>query len=176
MVEFEQQRPRTPSNDSSQENVFFIDRDPDLFAAILRYHDTSCHIGDDDALMGIIACTGTKNSAFTTKCLLHEAGYYNIQRLEHEIRTTAHSPTIKYEYCVLQGINIHTFPLAEEASKAFVKSGMIEWQVESLRILTRFMEGKNSPNSDGYKWEICAILSVQVPKVIVVLKGQRIHI
>lgn len=53
MVEFEQQRQRAPSNDSSHENVFFIGRDPDLFAAILRYHDTSSYISDDEALAGI---------------------------------------------------------------------------------------------------------------------------
>src|SRR5271169_1163026 len=79
---------------SAGDNAFFVDRDPDLFAAILRFHDTG----------ECIACelSGATEGRFevTPNSLLREAQYYNMPSLEQQILNgSSDRPAVKYEYC-----------------------------------------------------------------------------
>src|SRR5271169_3251383 len=74
MVGYEQQRNRATSSESSYD-AFFIDRDPDLFAAILRYHDTDKYVGKALSTVNVsVACP----CVVMPEALLLEAQYYNI--------------------------------------------------------------------------------------------------
>lgn len=156
MVQFEQQSNRTPSAESLIQNAFFIDRDPDLFAAILRYHDTEEY--------------QKPAGSITPASLLLEAHYYNLQSLEKEI-VLAKSATDQYEFCCLMssGHRSYSFPLSKETGKAS-NPGLeaLHQYAEISSYLARIEEELARRNTiqppDGYHWTLHAVTGLGTEK------------
>ena len=81
MVGWERKNITSAPQESTAGDAFFIDRDADLFAAILRYYDTNDYT--DGSLEDASSCNTLH--PVTPKSLLLEQ-YYNIQSLEQKIR------------------------------------------------------------------------------------------
>jgi hypothetical protein len=78
MVQYEQQRNRAGPREGSAHESFFIDRDHDLFDAVLRYHDTEEYVGG--------GYTGENPvPVVTRKGMLLEADYYSLPSLQKAI-------------------------------------------------------------------------------------------
>ena len=173
MVKYEQQRLRATPESSS--DVFFIDRDPDHFAAILRYHDGVEYLGDIQSIV-------------TSKSLLLEAQYYNIQPLEEELRTHEQSPAVKYEYCMLWDNSFRTTswerdgtmiisPLSEEAMKNYdghALDGLLN--ASGFGLISRvnqLVQHKNDAPGELYNWSLCSATIVEERFAGIVLRGDK---
>jgi len=80
MIEWsEAKHDQSPATGCSRPPEYYVDSDPDLFSAILHYHDTDEYCGEslDDV-------SSARFSTVTPKSLLLEAQYNNIRTLEQK--------------------------------------------------------------------------------------------
>jgi hypothetical protein len=171
MVQYEQQRNRTSSAESSDNEAFFIDRDPDLFAVILRYHDTEEYDGK----------AVSSSSIVSPKSILQEARYYNLESLETEIVLEKSYPD-KYEICILLPPTWahHSFPISEEAAKTYTNRNLdglneIQWNHYFVRLNDELTERNNQGE---YSWTLWAVTGTGVTRdndkyYNVILKGEK---
>src|SRR5271169_688894 len=137
MVEYEQRRLRLTSDETGSSPAFFIDRDSDHFAEILRYHDTLEYLGKVE-----IPTDDKVKSTITPQSLLLEAQYYNIPSLEQKI-VLKQSRSVIYEcYFIIPSVSPHghtngqfrhlntendvrlvTFPLTEQLARSCPRAG-----------------------------------------------------
>jgi len=164
MVQYEQQRNRATPPESIGQKAFFIDRDPDLFAAILRYHDTEEY--------------QTPPASITPASLRLEAQYYNLQSLEDEIPVTE-SSSDKYEICCV-GQPSYSVPLSEETAKAINPNLMAFVQLGSTRLVILLAEELRKRNTveppDGYRWTLWTVLGMMATEqshTNVIFKGEK---
>jgi hypothetical protein len=165
MVQYEQQRNRATPPESLNQKAFFIDRDPDLFAAILRYHDTEEY--------------QTPPAHITPASLKLEAQYYNLQSLENEI-LVAKSTSDKYEFlCLTQaGQQNYSIPLSPEIARAAVPNlaGLTASPLNVIIAVAAELEERNNNHPpDQYRWTLWAITGVggYNQPINVILKGER---
>jgi hypothetical protein len=189
MVEYEQQRMRTTSTESSSQEAFFVDRDPDHFAAILRYHDTNVYSSQTLATDP----RGTQYSVVTPRSLFLEAQYYNIPSLEEAIELEMKSPAVKYEYCVIvpsgypqivawerwldTKVRLYGFALSEEAAKTYVQhalDGLLDSGNPFLFETIKEILKRKNLETDDYSWTLWAARSAGEEKnMAIVMKGDR---
>jgi len=172
MVEYEQSRNRVASAepDPSTQQAFFIDRDPDHFAAILHYHDTEEYFR---------AATGS-SPFMSRKSLLREAQYYNIEPLEQDLSNDEFKST-KYQYSVFmeyyESPDHYSFPITEGTSDTYTSKGLdalIKADASLLRRIDIHVKERNEAN-DGYTWTVLAVCDVpDCHNVGVVWKGEKI--
>lgn len=176
MVQYEQERNRATPAEPPSQKAFFIDRDPDLFAAILRYHDTEQYVGEP------------LNSTVSrmAKLLLLEAQYLNLPSLEQEILLEKGSVE-KYEFCSISSNNPSncSIPIDLEATRVYAKQTLDAlFTSQGLRsLLSRLSEELSDRNNaqpdDGYRWTLWAVTlfgAHSVPTVYhinVILKGTK---
>lgn len=160
MVEYEQNRNRATTPEPSKD-VFFIDRDPDLFAAILHYHDTEEYVGEELAA----TASYTKHIVVNPRSLLLEAQYYNLPSLEQEIRlkqSPQRQPGIKFEYCHCKlreqssVDQLATFPLSEELVKSLTTGPWTQLDPAASVHCMKWLENKNESevSNGGYYWAL----------------------
>lgn len=189
MVKYEQQRMRTTSTESSSQEAFFVDRDPNHFGAILRYHDTNEY--SIQTLATAIDAHGAGCSGVTPRSLLPEAQYYNIPSLEEAIELEMHTPAVKYEYCIivpsghdptlgrwqLSTVQLYHFALSEEAAKTYVHhalDGLLDSGNSCLfETIDEIAKHKNL-EYDDYNWSLWAATSAGEQKnMAIILRGDR---
>jgi BTB/POZ domain len=185
MVEYEPRTRATDSDDSpdpSTQQSFFIDRDPDQFAAILRYHDTEEYFH-----------AATDSSPFMSrKSLLREAQYYNIEPLEQDLLNDEFKST-KYQYSVMvpgpspsaygvssnrwDNCSHYSFPITEATANAYRSKGLDALNKADQRLLQRIemvVKSRNEAN-DGFTWIVLAAFKAKEDDNMgVVLKGEKI--
>jgi hypothetical protein len=193
MVEYEQQRDRATSAGESYD-AFFIDRDPDLFAAILRYHDTDEYVGAALSTAGNEASTSC-TCAVTPEALLLEAQYYNIQSLEEKITSKQSSFVkypIKYECCsIIPGhlgsfayskAHLSSVPISEDAVKTYsfdhALNSLEFGDRDLIETIQEVVNKKNRQNSgNGYNWTLSAAVTAKQDQnygAMIILKGEKI--
>lgn len=197
MVEYEQHRNRrasseSPNNVSPTNDTFFIDRDPDLFAAILHYHDTEQYIGEGLPSTSKISKVGP--STVTPKSLLLEAQYYNIESLEQDItvdQSLERDLAVKYEYyccyinispylyqpVMVQVVHEEGIPVSEEGAASYrIKErgldGLVWAKPDIIRKIAEVLKQKNT-NTEGYHWTIFATMCKDENTMGVIFKGEK---
>jgi hypothetical protein len=183
MVDYAQPRNQSPAEMQTPGSSFFIDRDPDLFGAILRYHDMVEF--DIESL-----CTdGSANTLpVTRKLLFQEAEYYNIQSLSESITSIKSSPLVKYEchlFIPYKGRSSDTyyqwdngFELSEEIGKTYTTSNLDGLQYADSTLLGRIRDliGNNNRYSEGagFRWTLwTATLQAKDNNMVIVIRGDR---
>ena len=189
MVDWEQKSKRDTSSKSLHSEAFFIDRDPDLFATILHYHDTDKYFGG--SFHDVPSSSG--HYGVTPKSLFLEAQYYNIQLLEREIMEKETASTVKYECCIVtaddyggfssQRVKLSNLPLSKEAVDGY----LVDHALNGLNLVDRYLldtimqfmtRWNTADTSNEYNWTIMAISTNGKPVenaggVIVILKGEK---
>jgi BTB/POZ domain len=186
MVDYAQHRNQFPPAETQTPGSFFIDRDPDLFAAILRYHDMVEF--DIESL-----CSGGEANTLpvTRKLLFQEAEYYNIQNLLDSITNIKSSPFVKYEYYVLvpykkRGSDTASrycppddcFELSEEIGKSYTTSALGRLQYADSTLLDQIQStiAIKSRSSDGaeFRWTLWTATSqAKGIGMVIVIRGDR---
>jgi hypothetical protein len=163
---------------------FFIDRDPDLFSAILRYHDMVEF--DIESL-----CTAGSANTVTRKLLSREAEYYNIQSLLDSITNITQSsllvryqcyvfPPSKYKEDKLfqHDFRHKPFELSEEIGKSYTASALDGLQYADYALLVEleniiFDKTHNSDDA-GFRWTLWkASCQEKNNGMVIVIKGDR---
>jgi hypothetical protein len=189
MVEYEQQRMRTTSTESSSHEAFFVDRDPDHFASILRYHDTNEYSSQTLATDP----RGTQYSVVTPRSLLLEAQYYNIPSLEEAIVREMKSPAVTYEYCIImphpdippphnvrwapENVDVEYFQLSEAAGQTYshrALDGLLDSGNYHLFGTVVHILGDREERLKDYEWTLWAARSAGEEKnMAIILRGDR---
>ena len=193
MIEWEQNIHKVTSDESSCQDAFFIDRDPDLFAAILRYHDTDEYLGDS-----LHDVPSESLQAVTPRSLLLEAQYYNIKTLEQKIIEKQPSSTsVMYTLCIIKphrypdidkswgswSVDLSYLPLSEEGAKSYsadrALNGLDLGNGYLHGTIKQMVDRRNAANQpEGYKWTISAVTANceridRAEGVGVILKGEK---
>lgn len=149
MIKYEQERNRAASSEPTGQQAFFIDRDADLFAAILRFHDTEEY--------------EIPPSNITPQSLRREAVYYNLQSLEEQI-IVQESLSDKYQFCYLSSCDPYrlTLTLSNDAIKANSYSGFekLNLDIKGTPLVIQLIEGElriRNSHVDGYHWTLWAV-------------------
>lgn len=181
MVEFSQNwNDGALSAETDSSSAFFVDRDPDLFAAILRYHDmvefdleTLCN---DRSGIGL---------PVTRKLLAQEAEYYNLQSLMDSVSSaiiTPPSPPIKYILYVIRkqygSFTKYKFDVPKAAEKSYTNKFSLQGlhgceegflsQIQSI-----LAELNQSGGSAGFQWTMWAITSLGSGGMELVIRGDK---
>jgi hypothetical protein len=187
MVEFSQPRDgAVPPAETDASAAFFVDRDPDLFAAILRYHDMVEF--DLEALCNERSANGLP---VTRKLLAQEAEYYNLQSLMDRIGSATTSPpssSVKYILYVLHKegsvygpdtrIRRHKFDVPKAAevfyTAKFSLQGLEEYPYTFLDEIQVILTDMNSSGvGDGFHWTMWAITSLGGGAMELVIRGDK---
>lgn len=182
MVEFSQPRDGVPATQTDASAAFFVDRDPDLFAAILRYHDMV-----EFDLMALCNERSANGLPVTRKLLAQEAEYYNLQCLMDRISSATIIPpssAVKYELYIIRKeqysntTKSYKFELSEVVGKqhslGFPLSGLQTRPEVFLPVIQRIIIDKNmNEGSEGLHWTICAVTSANHESITVVIKGDQ---
>lgn len=188
MVDYEQRQDRETSTLRPKNETFFVDRDPDIFAAILRYHDNEEYVGHS-------LSSPVSNAAVTPKSLLLEAQYYNLSSLEEAIdrkQSTESTVAVKYEYChcTLEWdpygpeIEVHTpvatFPLWGETAKKYADKGLDDFkkmpEEHALKISQWLYRSKNHKDvANGYRWTVIGVVNHDAKNQYgIILRGDKV--
>lgn len=194
MVEYEQQqgkwRMETGSTESSShDGAFFIDRDPDHFAAILRFHDTNKYVSPTILSTDI----PSEYTVITPDSLLMEAQFYNIPALEEAITLDLQTPTFRYQYVILvpnrglptpedrdimwENVGVYRYDLEEEAAKTYIHhalDGLLDNMNQYLwKWIRNLLKIANREQVDCI-WTLWAAKSNGEGKnVAIILRGER---
>ena len=145
IVQDELEGNRAPSIKSEVQvlQAFFIDRDPDLFAAILQFYDTKMY--------------ANLPSNITPQSLHREAEYYGLQSLVEQIASKTRMRD-KYEFCCVSSQGNVVLSLCNEAIvygnsySGFEKLNLdLPVAIALMSVISDELNKRNA-RSDGFSW------------------------